>query len=153
MDNQFFGLNLAQPDPLFILPLVVVATTFAQQKLVSPAAKKDDDDKKGKKKEEDDNPMAGMTQSMQYTMPLMFGFFALSFPAGLSLYFILSNIVGVGQGWLIRRNLPDSTQKRREGQEEMPEMDAGPEPVTSSSDGKSKPKQKKKRSRRKKRSR
>ncbi len=50
--------------------------------------------------------MAGMTQSMQYTMPLMFGFFSLQFPAGLSLYFILSNLIGIGQGLLIRRNMP-----------------------------------------------
>lgn len=109
IDNQFFWMNLAQPDQYFILPILVVVTTFASQKLLTSTGKsKDDDDgKKKKKKEEDDNPMAGMTQSMQYTMPLMFGFFALQFPAGLSLYFVLSNLVGVGQGWLIRRNMQE----------------------------------------------
>ena len=151
VNNQFFWMNLAQPDPLFILPIVVVATTFAQQKLLSPAAKKGDDDKKGKKKQEDDNPMAGMTQSMQYTMPLMFGFFALTFPAGLSLYFILSNIVGVGQGWLIRRSMPDSTQA--EGDAKTTQIEAEPEAVEPSADGKSQPKKKRSRSKRKKRSR
>jgi YidC/Oxa1 family membrane protein insertase len=32
-----------------------------------------------------------------YIMPLMFGFFALSFASGLSIYFIGSNIIGIGQ--------------------------------------------------------
>ncbi len=44
-----------------------------------------------------------MTQSMQYTMPLMFGFFSLQFPSGLSIYFILANIIGIVQGLYMRR--------------------------------------------------
>lgn len=104
VQNQFYWLNLAQPDPLFVLPLLVLVTTFLQQKLLTPQAKKPDD----KKKAQDENPMAGMTQSMQYTMPLMFGFFALQFPAGLSLYFVLSNIIGMGQGLLIRNSADDA---------------------------------------------
>lgn len=112
IDNQFFWLNLAQPDPYFVLPILVFVTTFASQRLLTSSRKSDDDDdKKKKKKEEEDNPMAGMTQSMQYTMPLMFGFFALQFPAGLSLYFVLSNLVGVGQGWLIRRNMQEEASR------------------------------------------
>lgn len=108
VDNQFYWLNLAQPDPLFILPLLVFATTFLQQKLLTPQTKKTNNDK-------DDNPMAGMTQSMQYTMPLMFGFFSLQFPAGLSLYFVLSNIIGMGQGLLVRRSADDDAQTSNAG--------------------------------------
>ena len=40
---------------------------------------------------------AQMTKQMMYLMPLMFGFFALSFASGLSIYFIGSNIIGIGQ--------------------------------------------------------
>jgi YidC/Oxa1 family membrane protein insertase len=47
-----------------------------------------------------------MTQSMQYTMPLMFGFFSLQFQAGLSIYFIFSNLIGILQGWYTRRVVP-----------------------------------------------
>jgi len=47
--------------------------------------------------------MAGMTQSMQYTMPLMFGFFSLQFPSGLSIYFILANLIGIAQGLYMKR--------------------------------------------------
>jgi len=114
IDNQFYWMNLAQPDPLFILPVLVMATTFLQQKLLSPQPKKDADPNK-KKGQQEENPMAGMTQSMQYTMPLMFGFFSLQFPAGLSLYFILSNLIGVGQGLLLQRSMSESAQQAKGG--------------------------------------
>jgi len=99
--NQFLWLNLGLPDPYYVLPVLVFATMFISQRLLTPSKPKQED---GKKKQ-DDNPMSGMTQSMQYTMPLMFGFFSLSFPSGLSIYFILSNIIGIGQGYLTRRNM------------------------------------------------
>ena len=75
-----------------------------------------DEDKKGKKQQED-NPMAGMSQSMQWTMPIMFGFFALSFPAGLSIYFILSNVIGIGQGYMTRSNLAKEKAARASREE------------------------------------
>lgn len=100
--NKFLWLNLAQPDQFYVLPVLVFATMFISQRFMSPSQKKDD----GKsKKQQDENPMAGMTQSMQYTMPIMFGFFSLSFPAGLSIYFVLSNVIGIGQGYLTKRNM------------------------------------------------
>jgi YidC/Oxa1 family membrane protein insertase len=100
--NKFLWLNLGQPDPIYILPALVFGTMFISQKFLTPSTKKDQGDKKKKK---DENPMAGMTQSMQYTMPLMFGFFSLSFPAGLSIYFILSNVIGIGQGYLTKKSM------------------------------------------------
>jgi membrane protein insertase Oxa1/YidC/SpoIIIJ len=36
-------------------------------------------------------------------MPIMFGFFALSFQSGLSIYFVLSNVIGIAQGLYTRR--------------------------------------------------
>jgi YidC/Oxa1 family membrane protein insertase len=107
--NQFYWLNLAQPDPLYILPIAVAATTYFSQKLSTAAATRSPSNNDKKKDQQDESPMAGMTQSMQYTMPLMFGFISLQFPAGLSLYFILSNLIGAGQGLLIRRSMPDGT--------------------------------------------
>ena len=37
----------------------------------------------------------------------MFGFFAMSFGSGLAIYFIISNIIGIGQGYIVRRNLAE----------------------------------------------
>jgi YidC/Oxa1 family membrane protein insertase len=42
-----------------------------------------------------------MGQSMTLMMPLMFGFFSLSFSTGLSFYFIVSNVIGIiSQGFI-----------------------------------------------------
>lgn len=91
-------LNLGQPDPIYVLPVLVFSTMWLQQKLMTPQTQPDKN-KKGK----DDNPAAAMSKSMQTTMPLMFGFFSLSFPSGLSIYFVLANIIGIGQGYYTRR--------------------------------------------------
>ena len=101
IDTTFLWWNLGQPDPFLVLPILVFVTMFVQQKYMSPAKKKDDN---GKGKQDD--PTAAMTQSMQYTMPLMFGFFSLQFQAGLSIYFIFSNVIGILQGWYTRRVVP-----------------------------------------------
>ncbi len=111
IDSTFLWMNLGQPDPLYILPVLVFVTMFLQTKLTTPAKKKDDGNKKHKGKDESD-PTAAMSQSMQYTMPIMFGFFSLSFASGLSIYFILSNLVGIGQGWYTRRVM----EKEKEAQ-------------------------------------
>lgn len=102
--NTFLWLNLGQPDPFYVLPVLVFVTMFVQQKLITPATAKQPEGKKGEKKQ-DENPMAGMTKSMQYTMPIMFAFFSLSFPAGLSIYFILSNLIGIAIGYFTRSSM------------------------------------------------
>lgn len=102
IDSQFLWLNLGQPDPFYVLPVLVFITMFIQTRISTPPKPKVDEKKKGEKAQPDD-PTAAMTQSMQYTMPLMFGFFSLSFQSGLSIYFILSNVIGIGQGYYTRR--------------------------------------------------
>jgi YidC/Oxa1 family membrane protein insertase len=87
------------PHYALILPLLVLITTWGQQKLTMSAtgqakSNKDDDD--------DDGAPAGgqaaaMTKSMTTIMPIMFGFFSLSFSVGLSIYFVTSNLIGVVQ--------------------------------------------------------
>lgn len=113
--NEFLWLNLGLPDPYYVLPVLVFATMFLSQRLLTPPKPKEKDGKK----QQDENPMAGMTQSMQYTMPLMFGFFSLSFPSGLSIYFVLSNIIGIGQGYLTRRNM-DKEKAAMAAKKDMP---------------------------------
>ncbi|MCP4420094.1 MAG: membrane protein insertase YidC [Chloroflexi bacterium] len=109
IDSSFLWLNLGQPDPLYILPVLVFVTMFVQTKFTSPSAGKKDDDKGknskkgGGKKDQPADPSAAMSQSMQYTMPIMFGFFSLSFQSGLSIYFVLSNLIGIAQGLYTRR--------------------------------------------------
>jgi YidC/Oxa1 family membrane protein insertase len=95
LENKFLWLNLAVPDPLYVLPILVVGTTFLQQKLLMPATSSNNNSRSSGSDTADQ--AAQMTKQMMYIMPLMFGFFALSFASGLSIYFIGSNIIGIGQ--------------------------------------------------------
>jgi YidC/Oxa1 family membrane protein insertase len=104
IDTTFLWWNLGQPDPFLVLPILVFVTMFIQQKYMTPTKKKDGKDSKGKQ----DDPTAAMTQSMQYTMPLMFGFFSLQFQAGLSFYFIFSNVIGILQSLYTQRLIPQT---------------------------------------------
>ncbi|MEP7285181.1 MAG: YidC/Oxa1 family membrane protein insertase [Chloroflexota bacterium] len=88
LHNQFLWLNLALPDQSFILPVLVVVTTYLQSKLMTPppAAGADPND-----------PSAAMSRNMTLMMPLMIGMFSLSFASGLSIYWVVSNIAGILQ--------------------------------------------------------
>jgi YidC/Oxa1 family membrane protein insertase len=106
LQNTFLWMNLSMPDPFFVLPILVGVTMFLQQKLLTPPKKAEDPTKKGKDgKPAEPDPTAQMTQSMLYTMPLMFGFFSLSFPSGLSIYFVISNVIGIFQGYIVQRSM------------------------------------------------
>ena len=91
LQNKFLWLNLAVPDPLYVLPVLVVLTTWLQQKLLMPATSNAGSGDKAS------DQASQMSRQMMMLMPLMFGFFALSFASGLSIYFIASNIIGIGQ--------------------------------------------------------
>jgi YidC/Oxa1 family membrane protein insertase len=124
ISNKFLWMNLGQPDPWFVLPVLVFATMFLQQKLMTPATQK-----QGKDKKQDDNPAAAMTQSMQWTMPIMFGFFSLQFQSGLSIYFILSNIIGIGQGYYMRNSMAQLKVEAESKKKTAPVVvDSEPEP-------------------------
>jgi len=91
LPSRWLWLDLARPD-LIVLPVLVAGSTWLQQKLTMPASQASADPQ-----------AAQMTQSMTVTMPLMFGFFAMQMPAGLSIYFIVSNFVGMGIQWVTNR--------------------------------------------------
>ncbi len=90
LQSHFLWLDLGEPDPFFILPVLVVVTSWLSQRMLSPPAT--------------DDRTAAMTQQMQIMMPLMFGFISISYASGLSIYFILSNLVTLLQYFFIRRD-------------------------------------------------
>ncbi|MCB8983883.1 MAG: membrane protein insertase YidC [Ardenticatenaceae bacterium] len=130
INNQFFIWNLGQPDPFLILPILVFVTMFVQQKYLSPTPKKAAD-----KNKKQDDPTAAMTQSMQYTMPIMFAFFSLQFQAGLSLYFIFSNIIGILQGLYMRQIMGREEDVKPAVAAVEPVMREKPEPPSADANG------------------
>ena len=81
LSSRFLWLDLGQPDPYWILAIIVGGTMWAQQKMTSaPVA----------------DPRQQSTQRMMtLMMPFMFGFLTLMFPSGLALYWAVSNIIGI----------------------------------------------------------
>ncbi|HEX2619442.1 MAG TPA: YidC/Oxa1 family membrane protein insertase, partial [Phototrophicaceae bacterium] len=71
------------------LPLLVLITTWLQSKLTIPTSQPNPDGKP--------NQAEMMSRQMTTIMPIMFGFFALNFPIGMSIYFIVGNLVGIAQ--------------------------------------------------------
>lgn len=97
LNNMWLGMNLTKapgdnPYLAYALPVLVLATTWLQSKLTLPPTPPPSDDPEAKP-----DQTQAMTQSMTTIMPLMFGFFSLQFSVGLSIYFIVSNIVGIVQ--------------------------------------------------------
>jgi YidC/Oxa1 family membrane protein insertase len=91
INNQFLWMDLSQPERFYIfgigiplLAIVVVATTWLQSRLMTPASQPGESG-------------AQMTQAMNLYMPLLMGYLALTFAAGLSLYFVTSNVATIVQ--------------------------------------------------------
>ncbi|HYO80419.1 MAG TPA: membrane protein insertase YidC [Bryobacteraceae bacterium] len=80
--------DLAQFDPWYLLPVVMVITQFVLQKM-TPSTTADP-----------------AQQKMMLFMPLLFGFLFFKASAGLVLYWLTGNIVGILQQWLINRMGP-----------------------------------------------
>ena len=81
LDSSFLWLNLAVPDRTPLFPVLVGVSMWLMQKMTTmPSA---------------DPKQASTNRMMLWMMPLMFGFFTTTFPSGLALYWIVSNVVGV----------------------------------------------------------
>jgi YidC/Oxa1 family membrane protein insertase len=78
--------DLSAADPYRILPILLIATMFLVQK-VTPQAGMD--------------PM--QQKMMNVMMPVMFGFISWSLAAGLSVYWVASNILALGQQMMLYR--------------------------------------------------
>src|SRR4030067_401356 len=81
LNDHFLWLRLSRPDPNLILAILVGGTMWVQQKMVTPPAT--------------DPRQRSMTNLTTTMMPLMFGLFTLSFPSGLALYWVVSNVIGI----------------------------------------------------------
>lgn len=92
LNSKFLWMNLGQPERVYlfgigvpVLAIIVALTTYVQSKVTLPPST-------------GSNDQMGMTNNMMViTMPLMLGYFALTFASGLSVYFIAGNLVGIAQ--------------------------------------------------------
>ncbi|MCC5946608.1 MAG: membrane protein insertase YidC [Bernardetiaceae bacterium] len=50
---------------------------------------------------------------IMYAMPIMFMFVLNSYPAGLTMYYFISNLIAIGQSWVIRRFIVDEEKIKK----------------------------------------
>lgn len=78
--------DLTAPDPIYVLPILSGITTFLQQVQTSGGDQSQ--------------------RAMLFIMPIFIGYLSLSFPAGLVLYWVVSNVFSIVQQYLIKKHLP-----------------------------------------------
>ncbi|MBO0473750.1 membrane protein insertase YidC [Enterococcus sp. DIV0840] len=93
--GSFMWLNLGQPDPYLILPILAAAFTFASTYLTSMSQIESN----------------ASLKIMNFVMPVMIFVMGMSLASGLSLYWVVSNAFQVGQTLLI--NNPFKIRKER----------------------------------------
>jgi YidC/Oxa1 family membrane protein insertase len=77
--------DLAKPDPTYVLPVLSALTTYIQQKQTSTA------------------DMTQQNKMMLIFMPIFIGYISLTFPGGLVLYWVISNLIQIIQTWWMYR--------------------------------------------------
>ena len=92
LNSKFLWMDLSRPESILIfgfslptLAIIVAITTYIQSKLTMPVSTNPGDQS------------AAMSKTMSIYMPLLLGYFALTFASGLSVYFITSNLLGILQ--------------------------------------------------------
>jgi len=105
LQNKFLGMDLGLPPNStqwwsYALPILVFATSMLQQKLLTPSTAG------STSSSSDDQPSQAelMSKQMQIMMPLMMVMFTLQWPIGLSVYFIISNLIRTAQYYFIKKN-------------------------------------------------
>lgn len=74
--------------PGILIPIAAGVTTWVQTKIMNMMNPQNNDPS---------NPAAAMSKTMLYTMPIMMGVFSITMPAGLGLYWTISNLFGIVQ--------------------------------------------------------
>ncbi len=78
--------DLSAKDPWFVMPVLLTLSSLLQVWL-QPA------------------PPDPMQAKLMWIMPLMFSFLFFFFPAGLVLYWLVNNLLSIGQQWMINKQL------------------------------------------------
>lgn len=89
--SQVFGQSIVQFIPYALLILVVAVTGFIQQRQIQGRVPK--------------GQVNSQQQMIMKFLPIMLPIFSFTLPAGLVLYFAVSNLYRVGQQWFISRKI------------------------------------------------
>lgn len=91
--EKFLWLNLARPDPYYILPMLAFLSAWAQQKMMTTPPT--------------DPQQAQMNKTMGLMMPIFTAWITLSFASGLGVYWVLFNVLAIVQQYLVMHFMPE----------------------------------------------
>jgi YidC/Oxa1 family membrane protein insertase len=93
---KFLWLDLNARDPFFILVIIMVVTMFLSMKMTTTDARQ---------------------SKIMYIMPVVFGFISYSFPSGILIYWVTTNVWSIGQQWLVNKLVKKEKVKKELSQE------------------------------------
>ncbi len=82
--------DLTQKDPYYVTPILMGATMFLQQWMGTTKAA---------------DPAQAQQQKIMLMMPVIFTVMFLNLPSGLVLYWLVNNVLGIAQQWLVNRHI------------------------------------------------
>ena len=86
--------DLSSKDPYYVLPLLMAASMFIQMKL-------------------NPKPTDPLQARLMMMMPIIFSIFFFFFPAGLVLYWLVNNILSIGQQWFVNNKIHAEALKKK----------------------------------------
>jgi YidC/Oxa1 family membrane protein insertase len=106
----FFGWiqDLSVPDPYYITPLVMGVSMFISTKMTSAQG------------------MEGAQKMMLWFMPVMFTWFCLWAPAGLTLYWLANNVLTMGQQAIINKQVAQAKEEAAKSRKSTPKGPSRP---------------------------
>jgi YidC/Oxa1 family membrane protein insertase len=85
---MFWITDLSDKDPYYVTPIIMGVTMFIQQKMTP-------------------SNMDPMQQKIMLGLPVIFTFMFLNFPSGLVLYWLVNNVLTIGQQMYINKLVSD----------------------------------------------
>lgn len=91
LPTRFLGMDLGRQDAVWVLFALTFVTTWLQTRMTlsSNAA------------QTQTASQQQMNSTMQWMMPMMFAYFTFSVPSGLSMYWVVTNVIGIVMNWFV----------------------------------------------------
>jgi YidC/Oxa1 family membrane protein insertase len=91
LSSRFLGIDLGRQDAVWLLFALVFITTWLQTRMSLTTATG-----------QTLSPQQQQTNSMMlWMMPMLFAYFTFSVPSGLSMYWVVTNIIGIIMNWFV----------------------------------------------------
>lgn len=124
IDTNFLGLDLVRPDRFYVLPVLAALLQYVQVRMTMPQIPKEVG--------QQPDPAQMIQRQSMYFFPVVTLIAALSFPAGVVIYWVVSTIFSIVQQYFVNKEnlrLKGVEQAIKEGERRHPENKAAFERV------------------------